>query len=89
MKFHIAGEKYNIEPTISFDDKKSLLVLVTELTEEITIMENLASLLETNVIDVCGTKNVKLDSVKKAAFLRTCCQENLDTIKFITAGCDT
>ena len=90
MQFYIGGEKLILGPnSISYlTTKHAWKEFIMELFEENTIMEDLASLLEAGLIEAYGIKNSKLDSVKKAAFLRMCCQENLETIQFIKEGCD-
>ena len=82
MKFHVNGECYNVND-ISSIDLETKQELINELLKMNNIFENLAILLETNMIESSDEKDNKMNSIKESAQLRTYILDNNEIINFV------
>ena len=82
MKFHVNGECYNVND-ISSIDLETKQELINELLKMNNIFENLAILLETNMIESFDEKDNKMNSIKESAQLRTYILDNNEIINFV------
>lgn len=80
MKFHMNRECYNINDInlIDLETRKELIMGLLDTNE---MFENLAILLETNMIESFDENNTKMNSAIEAARLRLYIIDNAETIK--------